>query len=808
MKRLSTLFFVACLFTLTAFAREISAEQSLRKAVETMGEKSYAKQVRGKADFALVYTQKSAQNGKSLYYVFSNEKDGGFVITGADHRANSVLGYTENGTYEQALAIPAFRSWLSGCEAAMQWLSDNEDAAVETALVNIPDQVVANADNTVSLTIPGRRYVEDPTLPASVEPLLGGIVWDQREPFDRLCPDTQIEENGKKKTVRSATGCVATATAQVMKYWEWPKQGTGSFKYTSQGSVPVELEADFSQSVYDWEHMLDDYSGDFTEEQGNAVAKLMSDVGIGERMSYDYNSGTAHHWTTYALATYFGYNKGIRLCNHSHYTYAEWNDLLKTELSQSRPIVIGGDNYYQFVGHEFVVDGYNEDGNYHVNWGWNGMSNGYYDINYLNPVNQGTGGSMGSYPANQQVNINCFPDTDGTSVAHYEIMADYEPSMLPDGTLQCAISNIGLAPYSGEIGYVVVIDETIVGGATLTIDGLAFMEDTTLTVAFVDLGVTPEMVGDKKGKIYPVFTEDGHYKVPLSKVAFQSYVLFGFDAEGKVVEESAPEDNAKPVCKSFEITRGYAGFNVKAKAVVANEEGSPTFDRGVIMHVVDDNGDVLARGRDFYFIEGGSDQELEFNCELQKDKVLEAGKTYKVYLYYDLCNVGILIPGSESTITMKDPGGTPSLSFSDFAFDKTVIAPKEDITVSFNVENTGGFGIETFALAVFKDGVELSLAMFLFDPDLPAGTTFVTKTQKMDFGEGKYLLGVFLRDGSGEWDCIIPEYYEFIIKDSSSAITNVTDNANVSNRYHDLQGRRVANPTKGLYVVDGKKVVK
>lgn len=810
MKRFSSLLFVACMFTLTALAQEISSEQSLHKAVEMISEKSYAKQVRGEADFALVHTQKSAQNGKALYYVFGNEKNGGFVITGADHRANSVLGYTENGTYEQALAIPAFRSWLSSCEEAMQWLSDKDVTATQANLpkFNIPDHVVTNADNTISLTIPGRHYAEDNTLPTSVEPLLGGIVWNQRDPFNRLCPDTQIEENGVKKTMKCATGCVATAVAQVMKYWEWPKQGTGSFKYTSQGSVPVKLEADFSKSVYDWENMLDDYSEGFTDEQGYAVAKLMSDVGIGVRLNYDYESGTAHDWTTYALGTFFGYNKGIKMCNRSHYTYAEWNNLLKKELSQSRPIVIGGDNLYEGTGHEFALDGYNEDGNYHINWGWGGLSNGYFDINYLDPEHQGVGGSMGSYPANQQINVDCYPDKDGTSVAEYQIITTYEPDILSDGTIVCGISNIGLGSYTGEFGYVAVIDdETIVGETVFSIEEFSFGKSGNLKVAFDELGVTPEMIGDKMCKIYPVYTEGNYYKIPLSKVAFQNYVLFYFDADGNIRVCSNTEENAMPLCKSIEFTRDYAGYNVKAKASITNLT-TPTFDRGIFMIIYDENDEVFAQGRNFAFIEKGADCELEFNCKPVENKVLEAGKTYNVVLLYGACGNDQEIPFSQTTITMKDPGAKPSLSYSGFALDKDIIAPNEELTVSFDIENTGGFGIETFAVAVFRDGITTSLAMYLEETDIPKGKTTFTKTIEMDFDEGGYSIGVYKRESNGQWRRLNQEYLRLNIKDSGTSITDVTTSNLAPAQYYDLQGRRVTNPTKGLYIVDGKKVVK
>lgn len=793
--------------TLTVFAREISAEQSLRRAVEMICEKSYAKKVRSKVDFALLHTQKSTQNGKALYYVFRNERNGGFVITGADDRANSLLGYTENGTFDQALAIPAFRSWLSNCEAAMQWLSDKEDAPTQVNIpkFNLPDHVVTNADNAITLTIPGRHYIEDSTLPASVEPLLGGIAWNQNAPFNRLCPEIVV--NGEKQ--KCATGCVATATAQVMKYWEWPKQGIGSNKYTSnKNGIEIDLEADFTQSVYDWGNMLDDYSEDFSDEQANAVAKLMSDVGIAEELWYGVPTTSGSHTdTSYALATYFGYNKGIQNCERAYYTYAEWNDLLKTELAQSRPVLMGGINMYEEEGHVFVLDGYDEDGNYHVNWGWGGMSNGYFDINYMNPEEQGIGGSTGGYPAKQQININCFPDVDGTSVAHYQMVVPTEVTLLPDNSLACRISNMGLASYSGQLGYIAMIDNDVVGKVAVDIDELPFTDIYHLRIPFDDLGVTPGMIGDKKCIIYPVYLEGDEYKVPLSQVSLQDYIMISVDTDGNIVSEVIPEDNATPICKSIEITRDYAGFNIKAKAVITNEDGHKDFYRQITMFVVDETKMLAAIGKNFAVVNAGETCEIEISCNPFLGD-LEIGKTYNAYITYEARFENAVIPGSETTVTMKDPGAEPNLSYSDFALDKDVIASKEELTVSFNAKNTGGFGVEKFTIAVFKEGISQALDSHSVEADLPAGTTTVSKILKMNYDEGNYEIGVYTKNDDGNWKKITPKYLKFTIKALDTAITNITDDTNVSTPYYDLHGRRVANPTMGLYIMGNKKVVK
>lgn len=805
MKKILFSILMLCSFT-AALAQEISADEALQRAVEKIGKKSYARKVRGKADFALVHTEKGVGNGKALFYVFGKEQTDGFLIAGADLRANAVLGYTENGTYEEALQIPAFRSWIEGCQEAMQWLSNNATeakAAKKSPQYNIPDMVATSADNTMSLVIPGRQYVPDASLPSSVKPLLGELEWHQNEPYNRLCPE--ITKDNEK--VKCATGCVATAVAQIMKYYEWPKQGTGSHSYTWKGGdEPVELEADFSKSVYDWDNMLSNYKKvEYNDVQANAVAKLMSDVGIALDMDYGPQSGAITVLPAEALSTYFGYNKGMQFYERYYYNYVEWNNLIKKELAELRPVYIGGINAYEDVGHAFVLDGYDEDGYYHVNWGWGGMSNGYFDINLLDPDFQGTGGSKDNYPAVQRILTNCFPDRDGTSVAH-SLMEVYDETSFNKDTIYVDIINHGLAPYQGQMGVVACIDDKIVGSYFLDVtekDSLFYYYYDTVRAPLDSLGITPEMVGDNYCYIYPAYLDGTTYRVPKQKQAFQNYVVLGV-VDGEFVSLKVTQDNAHPECEKIEITRDYTGFDIKGKAMISNKMNSTTFDRIVTMKILDENYNLMANGSNFAFIDEGESAELTFCCKPLKDSVLVEGKTYFVELVYHEGGFNYIIPESVTTVTLRNPGAEPQLSYSNFRLDKYVLAPNEKMTISFDVENTGGFGIEEYNFAFFRDVENTSFnVLSLTETDLPTGKTTVSATLKMDFGEGKYKVNIF-RDGH----MIFPELLYFTINNSETAISSMTSNTNASNIFYDLQGRRVASPAKGIYIKDGKKVVK
>lgn len=792
-----------------AWAQEITADEALQRAVEQISKKSYARKMRGKADFALVHTEKAVGNGKALYYVFGKEKADGFLITGADLRANAVLGYTENGTYEEALEIPAFRSWIESCQEAMQWLSHN--AAEAKAVMKIPqfdtpDRVATSADKTMSLTIPGRQYTPDASLPASVKPLLVDITWNQDEPYNLLCPEVTVKEKKQK----CASGCVATAIAQIMKYYEWPKQGMGYHRYTwKNGDESVELEADFSKSVYDWDNMLNNYKkGEYNDVQANAVAKLMSDVGIAMDMIYGPSSGAYDFNIPAAMTTYFGYNKGIEWCHHELYNYAEWNNLVKKELAELRPVCIGGANAYEFAGHQFVLDGYDEDGDYHVNWGWGGLSNGYYDINFMNPDFQGVGGSRYGYPSNQTVCINFSPDKDGTSEAHPHLITQSEISLNED-SLCYPILNVGLAPFLGKMGFIACVGDEIVGSCFMDVtesDSLNYNCHLYISTSVYDLGITPEMIGDNYCYIYPAYFDGTTFRVPQSQPAFQNSVILGIEDDKLFILEDNSE-NAQPQCESIEITRDYTGYNVKAKAVISNGEDCPTFDRDVFMMIFDDEGQLVALGRNFAFIKEGESVELEFCCKPNNGAVMEEGKTYQVMFKYNKQIGEFTIPGGTTTVTLKNPGAEPQRSYSNFKLDKNVIAQNQLLTITFDVENTGGFGIEEYSFGFFREGEEKRFIRFpMSDMDTHAGKTTISATLKMNFGEGNYHIAVY-NDVDGK-NQICPDFLYFSIKNPETAISSVTSTPGAPTVYYDLQGRRVAPSTKGIYIKDGKKRAK
>ncbi len=255
---------------------------------------------------------------------------------------------------------------------------------------------------------PDAKRIERRGTYTPVEPLLGAIAWDQTDPYNLLCPFYF----GKQ---RAATGCAATAMAQIMRYYKYPMQGQGSNSYVPDNASIGELSVDFSSSVYDWNLMRPVYNAYSTEEEKMAVAKLMYDAGVAIGMNYGAVSGAMSDDWPAALVKYFGYDAGVALLYRSYFDIDEWERIIRTEISEGRPVYVTG--FTDAGGHAFVFDGFDTDGLVHVNWGWSGMSNGYFDTTWLTPSTQGTGGSNGGFNSRQLIVTRIAPPYEGAEAA-------------------------------------------------------------------------------------------------------------------------------------------------------------------------------------------------------------------------------------------------------------------------------------------------------------------------------------------------------------------------------------------------------
>ena len=300
----------------------------------------------------LAYT---AERGR--FYVYDRGRNGGFVVVAGDDRLPQVLGYGDKGDFSTSALPSSLQYWMKEMNRQIEFMQSHEDV--------VAYQPVKRA--------------------AAVGPLMTTL-WDQDAPYNDLCP-TYTDGNGV--TNRAVTGCVATAFAQVMNYHQWPSVGQGSHSYVCNVNdmTVTELSADFSQSQYRWDLMLDSYNSSSSPESCEAVAKLMSDVGISMDMGYGSSSGASERAAMNAMKRYFKYGDNCYLVERDYFSAAEWDQMLTDELSARRPIVYCGYDLsgQDAGGHAFVFDGFNIDGYYHVNWGWGGSYDGYFLFWVLNP---------------------------------------------------------------------------------------------------------------------------------------------------------------------------------------------------------------------------------------------------------------------------------------------------------------------------------------------------------------------------------------------------------------------------------------
>ena len=363
------------------------------------------------------------------FYLFQPAECDGFVIVAADDAVRPVLAYSFHNRALRGDSVGSNMAW---------WLDgwQQQIAAARTAGLKA---TTAIADEWRLLD---NDPVGDPDPIAAVEPMVT-TQWDQDEPYNDSCPTMSVWG----WTLHAATGCVATAMAQVMRYWEWPVRGTGTHTYYS---APMSEHSqgygtqtvDFGATVYDWDNMPDRLTTVSPDAEIAAVATLMYHCGVASDMmygsAYEGGSGTFIHnipllsygHTLNGMINHFGYSSQARGVDRVKYDDSTWTAMVRGEIDAARPIIYaGGDE--NSGGHCFVCSGYDAQGRYHFNWGWSGAGDGYYTLDHLAPGTGGTGGGTGTYDFTnlQQILVGIQPhgDTDSLCIIRqYPYREDFE----------------------------------------------------------------------------------------------------------------------------------------------------------------------------------------------------------------------------------------------------------------------------------------------------------------------------------------------------------------------------------------------
>ena len=631
----------------------------------------------------LAYKASENSNESSELYVFNKNTNDGFIIVSGDSRANLILGYSDEGNFDYNKLPQNVKNWIADYVDEIDYLRINNIQSANVRIVKL--------DTTVS-------------------PLLGDIAWNQDSPYNDQCPRYDY-------STRCATGCVATAMAQIMYYNKWPDIGNGTHTYYPSILNGDKLTANFGDTHYDWATMLPAYDKNSSSQSRAAVAQLMLHCGISVDMYYSSSSGAMAVDVPNALANYFNYDKGVAYRIRSNYSNEEWENTIRNELDAGRPVFVTG--YSSAGGHAFVFDGYDSDGLIHVNWGWGKMSNGYFQTTALTPASQGIGGSKGGFNYKQQIVTGIRKPSDETEedvelISAEGINASSE-NIANGGTnnisLNGKITNVGWESSNFDFGLLLLNENNDTVKIIKGDQNLNLKKDSSIINTKYNNACLGQLA-DGEYKLYPVCRKsDGTKQWNRIHDAYVGYPNF--------LNVIANKNNV-----SF-ITPNYFDLKVEKASVPLSLFSTVA---AKITTTIVNNGDV------------------EYYGEV---KASIYNKTTKKYVAQSAGYMVDINPGDSTMITFTDaytvPAGDYTIYFTDD--DNTRIGAGYNITIKNAPTET----------AELTPGEQLTFAdNNNVDRDSMTIHTKVTCTKGV-FGGQMYLF-IFDKDGNTQMGCLNPEY--------------------------------------------------
>ena len=379
---------LAFMVTVAMNAEQISKQQALQKAQQFMPGKQFGE--------ARSFARSAGSSEREPFYVFNADGNQGFVIVSGDDRTTKILGYSNTGTLDME-QLPENLKW---------WL---DNYARQIGTLGTSAKLVQKVKT---------RGVDSWN---AVDPLIK-TKWNQNYPYNMMCPDWSGKDwrdagfdtdhlmTIDQTNYHCVTGCVAAAMAQVIYYWKCLDDcpAITDYKTSTYGWTMKALPA----TTFKWSQMQKTYSGDETGASAEAVAELFRYCGQAVKM--DYNLGGSSAGIAPAdMAYYFGFSNNAKQVIRSMYSSSEWENMIYKDISENRPVLYGGSS--MSGGHQFIVDGYDGNGLFHMNWGWGGMSDGYFVLSLANPDELGAGGgtSTDGYSMDQHAIIGLKPATTG-----------------------------------------------------------------------------------------------------------------------------------------------------------------------------------------------------------------------------------------------------------------------------------------------------------------------------------------------------------------------------------------------------------
>ena len=662
-------------------------------------ENSRLKSLANGGDLVLAYT--ASTGNVNNFYVYNLAK-GGFVIVSADDCVEQVLGYSENGSFDINAIPDNMRDALEDYKREINYAIEHSAISMGSALA-LPDMAAEKSP---------------------VAPLLTSK-WNQGAPYNNKCPMYDTER-------RCVTGCTATAMAQVMNYFEWPKTGKGSCSYTTAiNGTDTNLSLDFSTITFDWDNMLDVYGSSATDAQNDAVATLMYSVGVGAQMSYGLSSGAYISNAYRALIGNFDYDKSLKYAERMYYSIDDWNDLVYNEVSNGRPVLYAG--YNSSSGHAYVCDGYSKDNFFHINWGWGGMSDGYFKLSALNPDGQGIGGSDAGYNSGQEI-IYGFSPNKGTTEAFYYIGYDGDFKCNATEIASADVASTTVSFSTGTIlsqfslyrkSVTVYLGIDVVNNATgnvVNMVGSSLGLQSQYSYNYRGFSISASQfasLGDGVYTIYPTYDNatfgvKDRVKVPYGKQNCLQLTV----SNGSLTFSDTHDGGSLSVTKLTTAANFYSGKPFCITCTIENQ--GYDFVDNIYLGIANTNGELLQVESAPFELGSGKSDSVEISGIMGN---FDEGS---YYLYIMRVVDDDYYPISRATITIAANPGDYVLSHTGCSFPDKNNVYCNNFQGSFTITNSGGLFAAPLYCAIYNGNTGANMAM------IEAGLVFidggVTKT--------------------------------------------------------------------------------
>ena len=613
MKKRIHLPLLLALLSLPMHGQPLSESDARENVLQFLSENSTSSQAKSRDSFSSASLVLSYSSPRLYAY----DVEGRFVLASGDRRMPPILGYSDGSSFDKAMESDCFRSLIQHISADYN---------------------------------PNFRIYKPTNVAEYVEPLCNDT-WHQQTPYKNMTP----EIDGSHCVV----GCVATAMSELMYYYKHPYRGTGSYSYNDSTGCGMILSSDFSQHVYDWDHMLPDYgyngSVEYTEEEANAVALLASDCGISVGMKYSSgSSGAKVIRQPMALVNYFGYDEGMQMYFRNFFTQCEWDSIMFNELNEGRPMLVGGWNPVR--AHSYLCDGYDSNGFFHLRFGNpEEDANGYYYFTWSTPlqpewydINQAERG----FNLLQSLLVGVKPKTSETAspqhyiygFSHIDPLTDISSPIRSGDTFSIGVyylGNIGWNEHYGRVG--IALKKAGEGKSTpvsstrllYTYDHhfpLEEVEDTTFSdTLHLQL---PRSISEGKYKVVPVYEENGEFIEARTMVGTPNFLTLEVSANGLQVY-SPKESHSSLRVVSVDFPKDLYRMDMPTYSYTLTNDGAEYSGRVFLGLYQEDKPDVVYMcGQVGVSIGPGEVQTYKF-CRTRFNTV-PAGEGFHLRMYADI----------------------------------------------------------------------------------------------------------------------------------------------------------------------------